>query len=58
MQYIVHIISKLGTRIGSKEIDCESDDKAIEYAKQLPGASRLEIWCGGRRVAKIEPPGR
>ena len=41
-------------------IDCEAhpsnDDRAaIEWAKQLVSSRMIELWCGERFVARIEP---
>ncbi len=35
---------------------CENDDDAIVWAKQLVDVSPVELWCGARFVARLEPP--
>jgi hypothetical protein len=41
-------------------LDCEArrwmdDRQAVEWAKQLVASYPIELWCGGRFVAKLEP---
>jgi hypothetical protein len=41
-------------------LDCEArtfmdDGAAVEWAKQLVSSRVIELWCGERFVAKIEP---
>jgi hypothetical protein len=34
---------------------CSDDSDAVEWAKQLVFSRVIELWCGGRFVAKLEP---
>jgi hypothetical protein len=34
---------------------CDEDRDAIERAKQLVTGCAIELWCGERFVAKLEP---
>ena len=41
-------------------LDCEArrwmdDRQAVEWAKQLVAGRAIELWCGERFVAKLEP---
>ena len=36
-------------------LSCDKDRDAIEWAKKLVTTYTIELWCGGRFVAKLEP---
>jgi hypothetical protein len=35
---------------------CDNDDDAIVWAKQSVDEAPVELWCGARFVARLEPP--
>ena len=37
-----------------EEIEAESDDDAVAAAERYRGRQPLELWCGGRKVHRIE----
>jgi hypothetical protein len=39
----------------SKVITCDSDDEAVEKARQLTGAWAVELWAGARFVCRVSP---
>jgi hypothetical protein len=34
---------------------CDNDDDAIVWAKQSVDVAPVELWCGARFVARLEP---
>ncbi len=34
---------------------CDEDRAAIEWAMQLVTDNAIELWCGARFIAKLEP---
>jgi hypothetical protein len=36
-------------------LECDDDHQALERAKRLFKGQALEIWDGGRQVARLEP---
>jgi hypothetical protein len=41
---------------GVKVIECDTDDAALERAKHLLDRRAVDIWEGGRVVARVDPP--
>ena len=37
-----------------EDFEATDEDAAVELACQREGASPLELWCGGRKIARIE----
>lgn len=37
------------------DLDCESDEEAIDKASELRGLEAMELWQGTRLVKRIEP---
>jgi len=52
--YRIYTVNKLGTFIGSQEVNRASDAEAIEFATRVVGRHDLEVWRGGRKLIKID----
>ena len=42
--------------VGFEELHAESDAAAIEVAERSSQSQPIELWCGSRRVHRIEIP--
>jgi hypothetical protein len=52
--YRAYVIGQDGHFIKSVILDCESDDAAIEAAKQLVDGHDIELWQLDRQIAKFD----
>jgi hypothetical protein len=52
--YRVYYIGESGHFVGRQEMTCPSDDVALERAKQLAHGCAVELWEGGRLIARID----
>jgi hypothetical protein len=53
--YRAYIVGEDGHFLDCEERVCNDDRAAIGWAKQLVSSRVIELWCGERFVAKIEP---
>jgi hypothetical protein len=54
-QYRLYYVGKVsGHFVGREEIECPSDQAALERAKQLADGCAVELWEGERFIARIE----
>jgi hypothetical protein len=51
--YRAYIVGSDGHFTGSKEFVAATDEAALEHARQLVDGHDLELWNGGRFVAKL-----
>ena len=56
MHYRVYFLNAKGHIIRSHDLECASDEEAIEHLRGLDHAHALELWERARRVHRIEPP--
>ncbi|HMK78881.1 MAG TPA: hypothetical protein VK438_04495 [Xanthobacteraceae bacterium] len=54
-KYRLHTISPDGRFVDRVDLDCDTDEQAVEMAKARLGAYRLEVWSGARLVREITP---
>jgi hypothetical protein len=55
--YRTYIIGADGHFASSRGFVCDTDDHAIEWAKQLLDDQPVELWSGERLVKCLSPPG-
>jgi hypothetical protein len=54
-EYRAFTVGADGHFVGFEPIVCDTDDQAIERAKRLVKGHGIEVWSGGRLIAKLEP---
>lgn len=52
--YRAYLIGRDGHFFNAEELVCDSDEVAIESAKQLVDGHDVELWHGNRRVARFD----
>ena len=55
-EYRAFTVGTDGHFVGFEPIVCDTDDQAIERAKQLLDGRAIEVWCAERLIAKLKPP--
>ncbi|MEH2514295.1 hypothetical protein V1291_005649 [Nitrobacteraceae bacterium AZCC 1564] len=53
--YKAYFIGRDGHFFNAKDLLCDSDEVAIEAAKQLVDGHDVELWQRHRKVAKLKP---
>jgi hypothetical protein len=54
--YRVNVIEGDNHVLKRVALDCADDKAAIEYAKQYIKGHDIEVWQGGRRIARFDTP--
>jgi hypothetical protein len=54
--YRAYILKSDGHFKGVVELECASDELAIEAARHAGGEHGVELWQGARRLALLTPP--
>jgi hypothetical protein len=52
--YRAYTIGLQGHFLRSVDLQCDNDDAAKEYAKQLVARHDIELWQRDRRIARFE----
>jgi hypothetical protein len=52
-EYRAYVVGLDGHFTNSHECLAENDDAALEYARQFVDGRDVELWAGGRFVAKL-----
>lgn len=53
--YRAYVIGRDGHIINRIDLMCETEAEAKERAKHLVDGHAIELWDGGRQIAKFEP---
>lgn len=53
--YRLYVLGPAGRFARAVDLDCVDDGDARMQAQGRAGPDPLELWCGSRLVAKIEP---
>ncbi|HTK34280.1 MAG TPA: hypothetical protein VL358_03190 [Caulobacteraceae bacterium] len=53
--YLIHFFDRHEHLRRSRQVNCDSDDEAIERSALLAHSEVLEVWQGDRRVWRFEP---
>lgn len=54
-EYRAYTLGSDGHFDGFEPLICVDDAEAIERAKRLASKAPVELWCGARLVARLEP---
>ena len=55
MIYQIYVLEELGNALSMHLLECSTVDQAKAKAAALLDEHAVELWCGGRRVARLEP---
>lgn len=53
--YRIVTIDSAGKLSRHRSFVCDNDDDAVVWAKQSVDEAPVELWCGARFVARLEP---
>ncbi len=53
--YRAYIVGPSGTFVGSRNFACDTDEHAVEWAKQLLEDRPIELWSNSRMVSSLSP---
>ena len=53
--YRAYTVGEDGHFLDCEARHCKDNSQAIEWARQLIAGRAIELWCGERFVARIEP---
>lgn len=55
MIYQLYVLDELGNALSVDLVDCPTEYEAKEKAAAAVDEHPVELWCGGRRVARFDP---
>lgn len=53
--YRLYFLGHEGRFLRAQDIEVESDQEAVQAARELDHAHCIEVWQGARLVAKVDP---
>ncbi len=56
MIYQIYVLDELGNALSLDLVDCATEYEAKEKAAAIVHEHPVEVWCGDRRIARLEPP--
>jgi hypothetical protein len=51
--YQLYFLNDSDRDVGQQELRCASDSEALRMTRSLCFDRNIDIWCGGRRVARV-----
>jgi hypothetical protein len=53
-EYRAYLIDENDRIISAKEIRADSDEEALDTARQFVDGRDVEIWCGQRKIGRLK----
>jgi hypothetical protein len=55
MIYQIYVLDELGDALSLDLVDCATEVEAQERAAAMVDEHPVELWCGDRRLIRLEP---